>query len=320
MAASDDLISRLISPESGLPLSVAGDSLVDARGNRYGRAGGAWDLRPVQPPVRRFEWQPRPIEEIRQFDFEARMRPSYSHPDVRTNDVKEENVIGFLPRSCTSGAICLDHGCGAGRLRRVIEALGYRYCGVDSETGGTAEQGGGSTFVGGAGYLADLHYLPFADETFDCAVSYSVFEHLQNPFVGAGELLRVLKPGGTAFLGIASLIPFHMDSMFHHTYFGVYSLFRSAGFEVLRVGAADWNGFPAIASMDGLPGPSWLRRMLIAPVVGAHLALWSLRAKLRGRQRDADDRRRRLMMAGIVKALVRRPAIRTGSQGLRSSG
>ena len=41
-----------------------------------------------------------------------------------------------------------------------------------------------------------IEQTPFADETFDLAVSSFVLEHLPDPAAAAGELFRVLKPGG----------------------------------------------------------------------------------------------------------------------------
>jgi ubiquinone/menaquinone biosynthesis C-methylase UbiE len=43
---------------------------------------------------------------------------------------------------------------------------------------------------------ADAQSLPFADETFDCAVASCVFCTVPDPSAGFRELRRVLKPGG----------------------------------------------------------------------------------------------------------------------------
>ena len=45
---------------------------------------------------------------------------------------------------------------------------------------------------------ADLRQLPFPDEAFDCVLSANVLQHLSrdDQFVAAGEILRVLRPGG----------------------------------------------------------------------------------------------------------------------------
>lgn len=47
----------------------------------------------------------------------------------------------------------------------------------------------------------------FADETIDCVFSWSVFEHISQPFLPlvASEIAQVLRPGGYAFIQIAPL-------------------------------------------------------------------------------------------------------------------
>ena len=45
--------------------------------------------------------------------------------------------------------------------------------------------------------------LPFADESFDKIVSTDVFEHIPRAQKATGEIYRILKPGGKAFIVIA---------------------------------------------------------------------------------------------------------------------
>jgi SAM-dependent methyltransferase len=44
-------------------------------------------------------------------------------------------------------------------------------------------------------YLRDAKDLPFEDNTFDAVISAHVLEHLDYPFAGLCEMVRVLKPG-----------------------------------------------------------------------------------------------------------------------------
>jgi ubiquinone/menaquinone biosynthesis C-methylase UbiE/uncharacterized protein YbaR (Trm112 family) len=48
-------------------------------------------------------------------------------------------------------------------------------------------------------YAADLHYLPFADATFDAAIAYEVLHHMEDVKCALAELYRVLRPGGRVF-------------------------------------------------------------------------------------------------------------------------
>jgi len=53
--------------------------------------------------------------------------------------------------------------------------------------------------------LADIGHLPFADETFDWAISVATYHHIrgnQPRQLALNELKRVLKPGGEAFITV----------------------------------------------------------------------------------------------------------------------
>lgn len=298
-ASSRNLI--LVSPDDGSILQRDGDFFVDASGNKY-HAADVPDLRPLHSVRGNFHYRLLDHEVLRSYPYKRALEPFYPN-NTASKDVKEENVSGFVPPP-RPGAFCLDHGCGAGKMRSMLERLGYRYVGVDNEAGTTTGQGGGAGFKGGATHLGDLHRLPFADNTFQFAVSYSVFEHMQNPFVAASELYRVMEPGGVCWVGVGALVPFHMDSMFHVTFMGALALFTAAGFEVQQISASSWNGYLAISDMDGLPGPRPVRRFLSNAMYLSHRALWALRSRRQGKDPNREDLRRHLMMAGITKALL----------------
>ncbi len=60
--------------------------------------------------------------------------------------------------------------------------------------------------------------LPFLPDSFDAVFSFSVLEHVKNPFKSANELVRVLKPGGTMYLSVPFLQPVHA---YPHHYFNM---------------------------------------------------------------------------------------------------
>lgn len=81
--------------------------------------------------------------------------------------------------------------------------------------------------------LAVNQKLPFADESFDLVISFDVLEHVNDPFLSANELKRVLKPGGILIADIPFL---QAEHGYPHHYFnatrqGFLRLFE--GLEVL---------------------------------------------------------------------------------------
>jgi SAM-dependent methyltransferase len=70
--------------------------------------------------------------------------------------------------------------------------------------------------------------LPFADNSFDAVFSFAVLEHIKFPFQAAGEISRVLKPGGKLAVCAAFLQPLHG---FPHHYFNMTNLGLKALFD-----------------------------------------------------------------------------------------
>jgi len=85
--------------------------------------------------------------------------------------------------------------------------------------------------------IADAHMLPFKDASFDFVFSLAVFEHLHSPWQAAGEIARVLRPGGTCYTLAAFMQPLHgyPDHYFNATESGLRRLF-SDEFEVISAG------------------------------------------------------------------------------------
>jgi SAM-dependent methyltransferase len=75
--------------------------------------------------------------------------------------------------------------------------------------------------------VGDAHALPFSDGEFACVLCTEVLEHTERPEVVAGELMRVLKPGGVLVLTTRFVYPIH-DSpgdYFRFTKYGLRKLF-----------------------------------------------------------------------------------------------
>ena len=128
----------------------------------------------------------------------------------------------------------LDLGCGPRDQIVAAEHLNLEYVGVDFDSKD-------------ADILADAHAVPFGDATFHAVLSYAVLEHLYNPIVAIREISRVMRPGGVFFGAVSQGEPFHA-SYFHHTAWGVMSLFTGAGFRVERLWAS-YDTLHALARM-----------------------------------------------------------------------
>jgi SAM-dependent methyltransferase len=104
--------------------------------------------------------------------------------------------------------------------------------------------------------LADARRLPFADATFDWAVSVATYHHIEGEArrrAALGELRRVLRPGGEAFItvwnrgqprfwfaGREAAVPWRTGGRALYRYYHLFSypelekLAKEAGFRVLR--------------------------------------------------------------------------------------
>ncbi len=107
--------------------------------------------------------------------------------------------------------------------------------GSGSERTGTKERPPGKGTIinldifphSGANVVADGHYLPFEDGTFDGVFMVAVLEHVYNPFEVTREAARVLKPGGFVLVASPFIYPIHSSpsDYFRYTDDGLRQLF-----------------------------------------------------------------------------------------------
>lgn len=96
----------------------------------------------------------------------------------------------------------LDVGCGTGFLSLELAARGHRVTGVDfaQQMLARARQKAAATSAAIRFEEADAENLPFADQSFDIALSRHLLWTLPHPQRAIEEWLRVLRPGGRLVL------------------------------------------------------------------------------------------------------------------------
>ena len=79
--------------------------------------------------------------------------------------------------------------------------------------------------------VEDIHAMSLADNSLEGLFCMAVLEHVYDPKKAAEEIVRVLKPGGTALVYVPFLYRYHAHSTDYHDYFrytkdGIAYLFR----------------------------------------------------------------------------------------------
>ncbi len=122
-------------------------------------------------------------------------------------DQAERSYSAFQPYISLKGKDVLDVGCGLGgkTLFHLLQGA-RRVTGLDiSQTNAQiaqscfAEREPDSSQRPGL-VVADAAAMPFADDSFDLAISIYTFEHLAGPAEVLEEIQRVIKPGGEVFI------------------------------------------------------------------------------------------------------------------------
>lgn len=118
-----------------------------------------------------------------------------------------------------SGKRILDLGCGYGGKTRAYARYAPSFvCGLDlqEEVLGEAKRALAESSTPFGFARADAARLPFAEGSFDIVISDDGFDHFQDPAGVLREMLRVLKPGGVAFV---TFVPYKWTDCSHLTEF-----------------------------------------------------------------------------------------------------
>lgn len=112
--------------------------------------------------------------------------------------------------------------------------------------------------------VSDVRALPFGDDAFDLVYSMGTIEHFPDSDVAVREIFRVLKPGGTAIIGVPNYLDPFLRPLLVHTLnklgaysYGMEKSYTPRGLRRL----VESEGFRVTAVSGILFIPGWLRML-----------------------------------------------------------
>lgn len=121
-------------------------------------------------------------------------------PRYRADAAPNDSVVEWA-NTISANSYILDVGCGVGRHVLYLGGRGFKIAGIDLSSHGikATQEACAQRHYEFVGRVADMTEIPWADMTFDAALSTSVIcHHLRRDiFKAISEVKRVLKPGGS---------------------------------------------------------------------------------------------------------------------------
>jgi len=114
--------------------------------------------------------------------------------------LEKELIVNFLPAEA-KGKKLLDVGCGTGHWSRFFSEYGFDVTGVDiSERMIKIAQG--KNIANASFQIADGHFLPFADDSFDVTAAITTLEFVRDADAVMTEMTRCTRKTGQILLGV----------------------------------------------------------------------------------------------------------------------
>lgn len=124
-------------------------------------------------------------------------RPRFGDPYYLHYSALTSSLVAARDRYLENGIDVLDVGCGDMPYYPLFANVARDYAGADLEPGP------------GIRYVCPVEELDIPDASFDLVLCTQVLEHAKDPARALGEIARVLRPGGYAFVTTHGVWPFH---------------------------------------------------------------------------------------------------------------
>jgi SAM-dependent methyltransferase len=236
-----------------------------------------------------------------------------------------------------AGDRLLDLGCGFGRhayeaARRgadvvALDAGRDEVDGVASVFAAMAEEGELDRGARVATVQGDGYRLPFGDGAFDRVICSEVLEHLHDDGVAIGELVRVLRPGGTMAVTVPrygpELVNWALSDDYHAVEGGHIRIYRRRQLlGRLRAGGLEVTG---TGYAHGLHSPYWWLRCAVGTTNEDHAAVRAYHRLLvkdiveAPRATRLADRALSPLIGKSIVVYLRRPAARRAARALSAA-
>jgi SAM-dependent methyltransferase len=173
------------------------------------------------------------------------------------------NTVIYDVKAMATGKKVVDIGCGYGRTRKVVEAVGGEWTGVEPF------EGGGQTVI------ADAESLPFENNSYDLAIMDSVLEHIPDASKAIAEVGRILKPNGYFVGYVAFMECFHEISYSHLSYKAMEHFAKVNGMVLEKIGGGRAFGIDYHLRVLLYPLPFNFMRKVIAACIRGFIKLKS---------------------------------------------